>query len=273
MVNSQTKLVIFSDLDGTLLDHETYSYEAALPTLKRLQDLNVPVILTTSKTQSEVSDLQNEIGLKDFSIVENGAAIFPGQNGLSDQILSGNHKIFGASYADIRKLVEKLPQDLRNVFVGFGDLSDKEVAKATGLPLEKAQKAKQRLASEPFSWLGTTEDFQRLKTFFEDEGLCLLQGGRFYHLLSRVDKSKAISWVLGKVQSHLPDVHIVSVALGDGPNDIAMIEFCDHGVVVKNPKGVKLEIGTNETSVLYTQKAGPEGWAEAIDVLLEKYQL
>ena len=28
------KLIVFTDLDGTLLDHETYSHAAALPALK-----------------------------------------------------------------------------------------------------------------------------------------------------------------------------------------------------------------------------------------------
>ena len=49
------RLIVFTDLDGTLLDHDDYSFEAARPALAKLETLNIPVILTTSKTATEVS--------------------------------------------------------------------------------------------------------------------------------------------------------------------------------------------------------------------------
>ena len=50
-------LLVFSDLDGTLLDHATYSFEPARPALDRLRNLGIPLILTTSKTAAEVAGL------------------------------------------------------------------------------------------------------------------------------------------------------------------------------------------------------------------------
>ena len=44
-------LLVFTDLDGTLLDHHSYSHAAALPGLERLRGLEVPVIPVTSKTR------------------------------------------------------------------------------------------------------------------------------------------------------------------------------------------------------------------------------
>jgi len=38
-------IVIFTDLDGTLLDHDSYSWEEAVPALERCKGLRVPVIL------------------------------------------------------------------------------------------------------------------------------------------------------------------------------------------------------------------------------------
>jgi predicted mannosyl-3-phosphoglycerate phosphatase (HAD superfamily) len=46
--------VIFTDLDGTLLDHDTYAWGAAEPGVHFLNDHGVPLVLVTSKTRAEV---------------------------------------------------------------------------------------------------------------------------------------------------------------------------------------------------------------------------
>ena len=44
--------VIYTDLDGTLLDHHTYSFDAARSTIAALSERGIPVIPCTSKTRS-----------------------------------------------------------------------------------------------------------------------------------------------------------------------------------------------------------------------------
>ena len=68
--------LVFTDLDGSLLDHDTYSYTAALPMLERLSDGGIPVIFVSSKTRSEIVELRGELGNNNPFIVENGAAVF-----------------------------------------------------------------------------------------------------------------------------------------------------------------------------------------------------
>lgn len=46
--------VIFSDLDGTLLDSQTDSFQAAEPTLLALRKQGTPLVLSTSKTRVKV---------------------------------------------------------------------------------------------------------------------------------------------------------------------------------------------------------------------------
>jgi mannosyl-3-phosphoglycerate phosphatase len=70
------KTLVFTDMDGTLLDHHTYSFEAAKPALSALESKSIPVIPTTSKTFAELQPLRERIGLDGPFIVENGAAIF-----------------------------------------------------------------------------------------------------------------------------------------------------------------------------------------------------
>ena len=70
------QFLVFTDMDGSLLDHHTYSYLDALPQLHRLEHLGIPVIPATSKTRAELEHLRAELGNKNPFIVENGAAVF-----------------------------------------------------------------------------------------------------------------------------------------------------------------------------------------------------
>jgi HAD superfamily hydrolase (TIGR01484 family) len=47
-------IVVFTDLDGTLLDHHTYEWTAARPALQRLTQTGTPCVFVTSKTRAEV---------------------------------------------------------------------------------------------------------------------------------------------------------------------------------------------------------------------------
>ncbi len=64
--------VVFTDLDGTLLDHNDYSFSAAEPALERLQQLAVPWVLNTSKTRAELMSLKQRLNNPWPLIVEVG---------------------------------------------------------------------------------------------------------------------------------------------------------------------------------------------------------
>ena len=66
----QSSTVIFTDMDGTLLDHHTYSFAAAQPTLDALAARGIPVIPNTSKTFAEMTELRQKIGLNGPFVVE-----------------------------------------------------------------------------------------------------------------------------------------------------------------------------------------------------------
>ncbi len=53
--------IVFSDLDGTLLDHRTYDYTPALPALASLQEKQIPLVFCTSKTAAEIMPFRTEI--------------------------------------------------------------------------------------------------------------------------------------------------------------------------------------------------------------------
>ena len=70
------KKVIFTDLDGTLLDYDTYSFEEAVPAIKEAEDKKVPIVICTSKTRAEIEYWREKIGNNHPFVSENGGGIF-----------------------------------------------------------------------------------------------------------------------------------------------------------------------------------------------------
>jgi mannosyl-3-phosphoglycerate phosphatase len=250
-------ILVFSDLDGTLLDHETYSFDAARPALERLRDKNIPLILASSKTEAEMLPIAESIGIDYPLIVENGA-------GIARHPAAATHQT-DDTYAKIRSVLAALPAELKGLFASFGDWDAETVSDRTGLPVESARLAKERRFSEPGLWSGTEEQRLAFQALLKDEGLMAVQGGRFFTIMPNTSKAERMR--------ELADWYAVqgggavrTIALGDAANDVAMIEAADTGVIVANPAHVPLPRLAGETDgrTLRTTKPGPSGWNDII---------
>src|SRR5829696_5225279 len=68
--------VVFTDIDGTLVDINTAEYGKETNELIRImKEKNIPLILTSAKTRLEQNKIREDLGLSDPFIVENGGAI------------------------------------------------------------------------------------------------------------------------------------------------------------------------------------------------------
>lgn len=72
----EKQLVIFTDLDGTLLDKNSYSFAPARPALILLKKKDIPLIFCTSKTRAEIELYRRKIENSDPFISENGGGHF-----------------------------------------------------------------------------------------------------------------------------------------------------------------------------------------------------
>ena len=196
--------VIYTDLDGTLLDHHTYSFEEALETVHALRDRGIPIIPCTSKTRAETAELMHAAGPSGPMIVENGAAIWvPNDWGLSRPAGAEDAEAwchsFGPSRGMIRRQLAILSIEWGNRYQSLCDLSDKQVAAITGPGLDSAARAKDRHYCETLVWLGTPADRAAFADQVEALDMRCLQGARFVHVLACGGKAEAVSWLHQKI--------------------------------------------------------------------------
>lgn len=265
--------LIFTDLDGTLLDHKSYSAKPADLLIQQMFDKSLGyVIPITSKTLAELQSLQQSIPIcQSIGVTENGSVIhFPHGNPF-EATSAPQNILLGIEYAEILNRVAELPQILRQHISGFADMSAAEVAKATRLGIDDARLAKERQATEPFLWSGSDAEFKQLQTIMSDADIQIQRGGRFYHFTGYATKELAMARIRGLFADRKPEYEIISIALGDGPNDLAMIEAADIGVIMPNPDGVT--IASTNPHVRTAAAPGPRGWVMAIQEIFAELGL
>lgn len=266
--------VIFSDLDGTLLDHYTYSSKPAAGLLTLLKAKNIPVIANTSKTREELLTIRLELGNNDPFIVENGSAVYLPQGifkKLPDEVKRVDDKLFCRVFSRRRQywleILNDLPAGIRSQFRGFSTMTIQDIQSETGLQHEPATRAAAREFGEPLLWTGSEEKKKELMAIVWNAGGQVLAGGRFLHVGDRIDKGEAMQWLHGLYQEHNPDKQIFTIALGDSPNDVAMLESADYAIVIASPVHSPPQL-RRAKGLVYSEKYGPEGWNEEIRKIL-----
>lgn len=271
------KYVIYTDLDGTLLDHKNYSFEAALPAVRLAQQQGIPIIPVTSKTRSEIEKLRLDIPLRTPFIVENGAAIFIPKNdelavtaSKDDFIETGDYfiKAFSLTRREWQIIIDSLLEQMPDCFRPFSKLSATDIADLTGLSLESSAMANEREFSDPLHWYGDDEQLLDLNRLCALQDINVVRGGRFVHLIKGADKGRAVQSLHATYKKHERDESIKSIALGDGGNDVAMLDVADIAICVRS-KSHDFPAVTNSNAV-YTNEYGPEGWCSSVNALLQK---
>jgi len=267
-------LLVFTDLDGTLLDHHNYSFKGAEEALQRLLHHAIPLILTSSKTRAELQILQEKLGLHEPFIAENGGGIFfpPDYAMLKTSALEklddSCTKQFGRPYSYIRTIFEMFRSKYN--IRGFGDMTAGEIMEATGLLKADALLARQRDFSEPFIFL-TEPRLQELEKDVADYGLAVTRGGRFYHLMAAgQDKGKAVIETTRLFQDGCRN-KIVTIGLGDARNDYPMLKVVDIRVLIPKPDGCYENMDLR--GLRKAPYPGSKGWGAAMSAILDDFRL
>lgn len=250
--------VIFTDLDGTLVDFHTYlPSPPAVALLHQLEAAQILVIPVSSKTSAEVRPLMKELELSGPAVLEGGPVIVRED---------GSESVTGPCRADLVDVLHQL-QDRGWGVRGMSEMSVGEVMELTGLGDAAARRAMTRSASEPFMMADNppppgTADIEEV---IAELGASLARGGRFWHLLGRgVDKAAGVRSVLAMI--HTGD-RFGTAAIGDAWNDLPMLEEAEIGVLL----GDAVEPEAVPSGVTRLERTGPPGFIDAVGRILGRW--
>ena len=269
--------MVFTDLDGTLLEREGYSYAPALPALDLLKRRKIPLVLNSSKTVAEILALRTELDNKHPLVVENGAAVILPRYYFEDlenlellnKVDTNNDayciKRFSHPHGQILEALGEA-KALGFQFEGFSDWSAAQLSALCGLPEANAAMAKQRIGSEPLLFEGDLASFIE---FLATKQLRAVQGGRFLHVMGHYDKASGVNWLLEAYRKQFNPQLVKSVALGDSHNDEGMLNTVDVPIVIKSPHSEQI-ILTHPKRARFSSAQGPTGWNEELLKLLRE---
>lgn len=291
------KYLVSTDLDGTLLDHHNYQWQAAKQALELCLENSIPVIFNTSKTQSEVAQLQSNIGITGPMVVENGSAlILPKEYENSalnlqylasldfddDAIIENEDNIqitFGAPREQLLAFIKQVRTQEKWQFTGFNDWSIDQIKAHTNLSHSAAELAANKLYSEPFIWSDTEQALDAFTIRAEALNFKILRGGRFYHLQGNTNKGLPIMWLKQHIlllygancffeSNQASRTQPQLICLGDSHNDIDMLNVADYPVCIRSPANEFPELQTNK-KIVHSEGEGPIGWNESIIKILK----
>jgi len=270
-------LMVFTDLDGTLLDHGDYSHDSAREGLERIRYQQIPLIFTSSKTRVELERLQAAMKIREPFIAENGAAIFFPDGYRNFKLDAGFRRPpytviqLGATYSEIRRFVYSVKD--RFHLKGFGDLSVDEIELLTGLSPEQASLARQREFTEPFLIEHDTK-IEAIAPIAASRGFEVASGRRFFHLMGiRQDKGRAVRQC-AQIFARNTEGGVVTIGLGDSRNDIPMLKSVDIPILLPRRDGSYEDIEL--FNLIKADHPGSRGWNDAlIEVLngLEEWRI
>ncbi|MCS7465832.1 HAD-IIB family hydrolase [Stieleria sp. ICT_E10.1] len=270
MLPTASPLILFTDLDGCLLNKHDYDWSPAAATLQTLRDRQIPLVMNSSKTVPEMSQLARQLELADYPFIsENGSVIcWGGETGQP----FGDVEIIGASRDHILEVLKSLKPQYR--FRSFADLGLAGVAAETQLPEDSARMALARQGTEPLLWDDSDEQRNKFEQSLRDHQLSLTRGGRFWHVAGQTSKGRAMQAVAARLShsdpSSQPSGQPILAAIGDSPIDQSMLDLADVPIGIPTPSGLGVHVDAGRGIIATAQ--GAAGWAEAVSQLLTRLE-
>lgn len=252
--------IVYTDLDGTLLDHKTYSFQPAKPALDLIKKKKIPLVFCTSKTRAEIEYWRKKIKNTHPFISENGGGVFVPKNYFNFlfNFDRENDDYFIVEFGEKISVLKDVISDLQKKFdiISFLDMCDEEIFDATGLDSDQIKLAKQREYVLPFVIKNKKDEKQIIKEI-KKNGLNVTVGGRFYHLMGDNSKGHAVCFLTNLFKKEFSNVS--TLGFGDSKNDFSMLENVDRGFLVK-----KYDNGYASDVFFHAEGVGPVGWNKTV---------
>ena len=263
-MNKKFSIIIFTDLDGSLLDRDSFKFDQIKNYLKNLIDDGIIIIPNTSKTEKETKEFINELGSEVPFISENGSSIH-GLNLINTNF--PNKIVLSRDKQELIKIFNsKIPKELQDKCKFVSNMNSKQQSDIFGLKDNKLKNALDRKYTIPFLFEGNKIEKNRLFKILRSSSLTMQEGGRVINLGDNTNKLKSMNQVI-KIYKKLEN-KIKVIAVGDNFNDLDMLRNCDLPCLVFNDQFKQDQIYID--NLIVSDKPSPEGWADVIKSALVK---
>ena len=263
-MKKKLSILIFTDLDGTLLHRDTFTFEEIKNYIKDIISDRVFVIPNTSKTDKEILSFNQKLGEALPYIAENGSAI-KGLNLINKDL--PKELILSKEKDELISIFEReVPEHLKIKCKWLSKMNKETQLKILGLPEDQLTNALDRKYTVPFIFNGNKSEINELSKILKSKGLTTQEGGRVINLCDKVNKAKAMQIFIRFFKKN--NENIKTIAVGDNYNDLDMLKISDYPCLVFNDQFRLDQIFID--NLISTNKPSPEGWADVIKMAMEK---
>lgn len=268
--------MIFSALEGALVDPRSNSFAGAEEALYELYRRKIALILLTSWTRAEIEPVRRKIEHAHPFVTESGGGIFFPDGYFSvkipNAVRAGRYLsvALGRPYAEVCEALDEIGEECAVGVTGFHHMSAREIASNTGLRPRDAELAQAREFDEPFYF--TSDDDKAIARFGEaarERGYKVRRGDTFWHLSSGCDPARAVRIVtdLFREATHSK---LRTVGIGASEEDLQWLRATGRGVLLAPELGQAGEMESaaskrdRTAGVSLSELEGPAGWGRAI---------
>jgi mannosyl-3-phosphoglycerate phosphatase family protein len=276
--------VIFTSVEGALLDSGLQSWAPAADALDEISRRRIPLILATHGTRAELEPFRRKIEHRHPFITEGGGGLFL-PDGYFSLALAGAARAgryfcvpFGKPYATATEALAEIAAEARASVVGYSQMSARELAQNTGASLRDAELARQREFSERFFFVGDVEKAaERFAKIAQERRWDALPGDPFWELRSGNDDGRAVRYAMRLYRTSMRS-RLSSVGIGSSAADLPLLLSVDHPIILPGgppgePPGarnvVNAELAARVPNATLGEAAGALGWNQAVSRVVE----
>jgi mannosyl-3-phosphoglycerate phosphatase family protein len=272
--------LIFSALEGALVDPRMESFAGAEEALSELDRRKIAYVLLTSHTREEIVPIRRKLGHNHPFVTENGGGIFF-PDGYFSLRIPGSVRTArylsiaqGRPYADVCEALDDIAEECAVGVAGFHHMSLREIADNTGMRPKNAELSRAREFDEPFYF--TSADEKAIARFVETaraRGFDARQGPTFWHLSAGCDSARAVR-TLSKLFREATHIKLQLVGIGSGEQDLPWLRALDHAILLPETRAIGSPSEQSEQStgqntcrgrtIVAGDAPGPAGWNQAI---------
>jgi mannosyl-3-phosphoglycerate phosphatase family protein len=235
-----TRKILFTALEGCLLDARTGSSAAAQAGIDELERRAVPWVIFSGLTRAEMDPIRRKLGHSGPFVTEHGGGLFVPQGyfpvRIEGQERSGNFQMLalGKPYGETAAALEELAEEAGVSVVGVSQMNLRETERNTGFTQREAEQFRLRDFEEPFFFAGASDgEIARFVALAKKKGYHAKPGTPFWHFSSLPDAGAAARRLAQLYRASAPARRQSQiVAIGEGSEDAGMLSAADRGILL-----------------------------------------